>query len=206
MRAAIGFRDHSGWAWAVAIGGSPTAPEVILRERVEFLRPTSPRQPYHAAQGRSLEAGRALVAQTELDASLGCATATAALSAQLHALGAEPLAAAVFISPSPVRAEFDAIMRAHTLLHAAEGDLYRELLAEAAAGVFPRVRRLIRRDLIATAAHELSLSPESISAHLGEMGRRVGTPWAADHKEAALAAWLALAGAQLGPGTATLSV
>ena len=54
--AALGFRAHSGWAAAVALGGSPRSPEVIDRRRIELIEPGSPGgvQPYHVARTMDL--------------------------------------------------------------------------------------------------------------------------------------------------------
>src|ERR1700689_5318774 len=51
-RAALGFRPHSGWAALVVVAGSPGAPVVIERRRVQTADPgiAGSRQPYHAAK------------------------------------------------------------------------------------------------------------------------------------------------------------
>src|SRR5260221_8560561 len=58
--AALGFRSHSGWAALVAVAGPAAEPSVVVRRRVELSRRT-PRQPFHAAEGRPFAAAEALV-------------------------------------------------------------------------------------------------------------------------------------------------
>jgi hypothetical protein len=77
--------------------------------------------------------------------------------------------------------------------HAAEGVLFRAVLeAGAAANDLPK-RRFDERDLDQTAELELRLPLAKIKGHLAEMGRSAGSPWRADEKAAATAAWLVLA-------------
>ena len=52
-RAALGLRCHSGGAALVAVAEPATPPPTVLRRRIKLSRAT-PRQPYHAAEGRPL--------------------------------------------------------------------------------------------------------------------------------------------------------
>ena len=80
----------------------------------------------------------------------------------------------------------------HIRAHAAEGVLFRAVLeAGATANDLPN-RRFDERSLDKIAETELKLSSTRIKAQLAEMGRSVGSPWRADEKAAAIAAWLAL--------------
>ena len=69
----------------------------------------------------------------------------------------------------------------------------REVLEVAAAANKVRSRTFDQRSLDETAAMELRLPIEKLKGCLGEMGRAAGSPWRADEKAAATAAWLALA-------------
>ena len=64
----------------------------------------------------------------------------------------------------------------------------------AAANDLPN-RRFDERKLDETAELELKLPIAKIKAQIAEMGRAAGSPWRADEKAAATAAWLALAAA-----------
>ena len=81
----------------------------------------------------------------------------------------------------------------HIRAHAAEGVLFREVLEVAAVANDLPNRLFNERDLDETAELELKLPIAKIKAQLAEMGRVAGSPWRADEKAAATAAWLALA-------------
>jgi hypothetical protein len=66
--AALGLRSHSGWAALVAVAGPPADPTVVLRRRLELSRKT-PRQPFHAAEGRPFAEAAALVRRSTDEAS-----------------------------------------------------------------------------------------------------------------------------------------
>jgi hypothetical protein len=81
----------------------------------------------------------------------------------------------------------------HIRAHAAEGVLFRAVLEAGAAGNDLPNRRFDEKNLDKTAESELKVSSAKIKGTLAEMGRSAGSPWRADEKAAALAAWLALA-------------
>jgi hypothetical protein len=81
----------------------------------------------------------------------------------------------------------------HIRAHAAEGVLFREVLEVASSTNRLSNRRYDERTMDAAAETELKLPEAKIKAQLAEMGRLVGSPWRADEKAAATAAWLALA-------------
>jgi hypothetical protein len=81
----------------------------------------------------------------------------------------------------------------HIRAHAAEGVLFRQVLEVAAAENKMSSRTFDQRTLEETAATELQVSVEELKAHLLAMGRLAGSPWRADEKFAATAAWLVLA-------------
>jgi hypothetical protein len=78
-------------------------------------------------------------------------------------------------------------------VHAAEGLLFREALAGAVDLCGLPVTRFVQQDLFEQAADMIGTSDESLRAQLTGFGRALGPPWQQDQKEAAAAAWLALA-------------
>ncbi|MEX1103974.1 MAG: hypothetical protein WED87_06975, partial [Dehalococcoidia bacterium] len=93
--------------------------------------------------------------------------------------------------PSPVRVPLERVLKAHPLLHASEGDLFRDAVAEAAEGLGLAVSRSPWKELWAQAGAELGgLDARELVAR---MGAGLGPPWASDQKEACAAAVLALA-------------
>jgi hypothetical protein len=77
--------------------------------------------------------------------------------------------------------------------HAAEGQLYRQAIIDAACDLDLRVCAVPERDLLGAAASALGTTPAVLRGRAADIGRELGPPWALDQKTAALAAWLALA-------------
>lgn len=46
--AAIGVRDHSGWAVAIVLASADGTPRMIARDRIQIVSPDLSLQPYHA--------------------------------------------------------------------------------------------------------------------------------------------------------------
>jgi hypothetical protein len=169
-RVAVGFRCHSGWAVVVVVSGSQGAPVVLDRKRVELVDQPLPRQPYHA------------VAEGGLPRSTIDAVARAASDAAARALGGVAGADAVGVVAAERRIppSLDQILASHTLLHAAEGQLFERAVIEAAADARLPV-------------HVLDPKSVTVSAAVEAMRRSIGAPWQKDHKWAATAALEALA-------------
>ena len=182
----IGFRDHSGWAVVVTVNGRPA---VLDRRRVRLCGPELPRQVYHAAVGLDLDLARELVAEVERSAVAAAGYELAGLVAELTAHGHRVRGVAVAVGTTRVPQELATILGSHPLLHAAEGELYREALADAAEAAGLPVVRFVGRNVLVDAAAALE---RPIADTLAELGRGLGPPWAKDQKEAAAAALLAL--------------
>ncbi|MYD88421.1 MAG: hypothetical protein F4Y14_21030 [Acidobacteria bacterium] len=81
------------------------------------------------------------------------------------------------------------VLRSRPLTYAADGMLYRESLAEAAAGIGMEVRRYPRRtDPTVLAAEAMGVGVAEVASIIARFGREAGTPWRKDHKVAAAAA------------------
>jgi hypothetical protein len=83
------------------------------------------------------------------------------------------------------------IVKAHPLVHAAEIEFYRRVFSAACEEIGAPMKRV--DDAATKVAAVLGWKPAKVAAHLAAMGKASGRPWAAEQKEAALAAWLALA-------------
>ena len=186
---AIGLRDHSGWAVAVAVSAEPLVRD---RRRLELCDPALPRQAFHAASGLPIEQAREVIIQVERSAT---ATSEKELRHLVHDLagqGHRVRAVAISVPTSSVPHELGTILRSHPLLHAAEGELYSEALADAAqAAALPMVR-FTTKNLVGDAASALDCSPATMMEIVVRLGHGLGAPWAKDQKEAAMAALLAL--------------
>lgn len=190
--AAIGFRAHSGWAAFAVVEKTGGSVNLLERGRVELVEGATPRQPYHAAENLPFKQAEKLIGDSFSQARK---LAQRHLVSVLQAGNAERtlVAAGVLSASGRSLPDLAAILASHTLIHAAEGEMFRAVLCESCARHQIPVIRVKERELYSTAAAELEISTEQIQGRLSEMGRLIGPPWRQDQKMAALIAWLALA-------------
>jgi hypothetical protein len=193
--AALGLRVHSGWAALVAVSGPVAAPAVLARRRIELVDDASPggSQPFHAARGLPLAAARRLVDRARDGATRMARGALAAAAGELPRRGAGRIACCILQSSARPLPAFAAVLASHALVHTAEGELFRDALAAAAAGEGIPVLRVRERELLDRCTARLGLAAGDLERHLAALGRTLGPPWRQDEKLATLAAWLALA-------------
>jgi hypothetical protein len=156
----------------VVAEGSLEAPSVLARRRVELVDGGMPRQPYHAAAegGLSLTEASRLIGQVERAAQRAAATAARDAARRFGAT-----VAAVVGGGRAIPRELERVLASHPLLHAAEGALYEEAIAEAARASGLDVRLVPPGELVVAPA-------------VDTLGRVIGAPWQKDHKLAAAAA------------------
>jgi hypothetical protein len=189
-RAALGLLARTGRAVVVALGGRRAAPDFLAKTRIAVATTLDEGAVYHVAQDLSLDRARRFVSDAE---DRFCKRACAELSAFTSTLGAK-VVSAVIVAPAPKPLPlFASILKAHPLLHAAEGELYRRVFAAAAASLGPEPIRVPADDLAERIASRLDVTAAEVALHLSAMGKASGKPWAAEQKQAALGAWLALA-------------
>jgi hypothetical protein len=123
-----------------------------------------------------------------------CAEAIQAAQREFGPVGV----AGVAIGRTAVPKELDRVLASHALLHAAEGELYRDALSEAAEREGLRVVRFVKNEVRSEAAAAQGWKLEQLEARLAEIGRLAGTPWTKDEKDATAAAMLALAVTSVG--------
>lgn len=186
--AAAGFRVKSGWTVAVLLSGPGSAPRVIDSRRLELADPDNPEtiQPYHAGAGE-LEEDRSILAR-RIRAVERCARSSVA--EWLLEVRRAPRVAGLVIGSDVDPAT---LANPHIRAHALEGKLFRTVLesALAAHGIATLVVR--ERDAIARGAALLRLPQAALRRRLTDLRPTPRTAWRAEHKLAALAAWLALA-------------
>jgi len=193
--AAIGFSCHTGWAAAVAVAGPAGAPSIAAKARVTMATTFAVGAVFHAGQKLSLAEAEAFVRESEQRFVDAASEAISALVASLRDRGLQPVASAVLVNGAarPLPA-LEAILRSHPLVHAAEGELYRRVIARASEACSLPTTRVPAGDLSIRVARATALSSKRVLSTLAELGKGSGRPWTKDQKEAALAAWLALAG------------
>ncbi len=192
--AAIGFSAHSGWAAMVVLGGTKAAPDLLDRSRVTLIDDHDPeaKQPYHTVEFLCVEE-----ATGRLDGYLAIATRMAqesvqAQSEKLKKQGITLKSVGILESSSRKNIALASILASHALIHAAEGDHFRNALSAAAEQLRLEVRRLQTRALEEHAVKCLRLPLKRLLDTVSGLGREVGPPWGADQKKAALLAWTLL--------------
>jgi hypothetical protein len=190
MEVAWGCKPHSGWAIAVLAGGSATDPVVLDRRRIQLCPDGLPRQAYHAAQALPRARAAALVAEVEAAVETMTTAAVDELAHTAEAHG-ELVALAVIGLPRALP-DLDTVLANHSLLHAAEGELYRAALDDAAASRGLEGCAAPPKGTIAEAAAAVGATRAELTDTLTSLRADLGAPWQADHKDATAAALLAL--------------
>ncbi len=177
----------------VAVAGPVSAPTLVERRRIELARAT-PAQPYHRAAALHDVAAAAVSIEHALEEA--SARARAAISEAIAAIerqGCRVRRAAVLANQARALPGLEAILASHPLLHAAEGELFRNALRSACEHHRLTVARVPERDVYEHAGRCLMIPPAGLHTRVDAVGRSVGPPWTADHKAAFLAAWSLLA-------------
>jgi hypothetical protein len=189
--ASLGIESHSGWAVVVAIGGSRSRPEVLLRGRLELAEPNDGRakQPFHAAEDLPFPRAQALISSFQKDARNRARAEMKRIAAELSASGAAPVSCAILAASTGEVPPLASILASHALIHAAEGDHFRDAVGEAAGRAGLSVTRIRRKELSDRASESLGLPAKELERRVAEMRKSIGPPWGADQKIAALAAW-----------------
>ncbi len=183
----LGFRPHTYWTAAVAVGGAVDAPRVLVRHKIVFAAGDE-RGVYHQAAEAAPAAVEPLIERVRTAV---VANAKAGIAALLDLLRRDGIAPGLAVAPTggrklPALAE---ICRVHTLQHAAEGEFDRDAVADACTALGLKVRRPVERELPALVADKLSVSRDALDATLKAMGAKLGSPWSEDQRLATLAAW-----------------
>jgi hypothetical protein len=194
QRTAIGLRAHSGWAALVAVAGSAAGIEIVARLRIELADPEVPgsKQPYHEAEGLPPEQARALLDRLEASAARLARDAFKGVLRELARSGREPRVCALLAASGRPLPALESILASHALIHAADGEHFREALSRAGEHFRLRVLRVREKEVLEKASGALNLASEALGRRLAELGRALGPPWTQDQKLAALAGWLAL--------------
>jgi hypothetical protein len=179
--AALGVSPRTSSAVFVAVSGPPGVPRLLVRQRIDLVGEDLPEQAYHAAAGLDLAEAKSLIerwTRSAVDhAASGIADVRRSAADARCRLDVVTIVGEVRDLPA-----LAVLLRSHPLLHKAEGQLSREVIAEAAqtAGL---------------AVHYVSpRSPQdaNIAERVAELGRTAGPPWRKEHKLAAGAALMAL--------------
>lgn len=192
--AAVGFRVHSGWTSLVVVALEKEKPIVLARRRPKLVQTFSYifRQPYHTAETMRLgEAEEFLEGQRKLSRTLAF-KALRAMQDDVAQQGYTVTRAALLTASARPLPELAKILAAHSLIHTADGEFFRDALLQACATCKMTVTKIKERELLAASTSRLRRKAAALSKFLTKLGKPLGAPWSQDEKFASLAAWLTL--------------
>ena len=190
-QAAIGFTVKSGWASVVLLEGSATSVRVVDSRRIELSDPGVPEsvQPYHAGFGTARSGGPKLSRLVASVARFGRQSVIDVIREYQtggHRLLGAGVVVGSLIDPAKIANE-------HIRIHALEGRLFRGVVKDAATRSKLACSIWRERDLYEVAAGILNRPEPELRVLVAALGRAVAGSWRAEHKAAALSAWLVLA-------------
>jgi hypothetical protein len=192
--AAVGFRAHSGWTALVALAVNKGSPFVLARERVHLVETFTYefRQPYHTAEKLPAGEASAFVARMQAEARRLAFRAIGGLQTSLQAQGYELTRCSLILASGRPLPSLNQILASHSLIHSADGELFREALLNASGRCHLKTMATKEKELLDSASQALHLKPSDLMRRITDLGRSLGPPWSQDEKFASLAAWLAV--------------
>ena len=193
--AAVGFRVHSGWTSLVVVALEKGKPIVLARRRPRLVQTFSYtfRQPYHTAEKMNLEEAEAFLEKLRDETRLLAVEALKAARSDVAQQGYRVTRAALLTASGRPLPELAKILAAHTLIHTADGEFFREAISQACTTHRLTLGSVKERELMRVACSQLRSRSASLTRFVTELGKPLGAPWSQDEKFAALAAWLELA-------------
>ena len=192
--AAFGLKAHSGWAALVVLGTREGELKVIERSRLELVEEAWAKQPYHAAEELEPAEARRVV-KRGIDAAKRIALREMRRAVKrTRASGFEVRGCGLLVgAPMPAWSVAE-ILAVHFRMHTAEGVLFRQVLAEAAAACDVKLVAIPEKLLREHAEAALATKASDLLKQIALLGKSAGPPWGKDQKDAALAAMIALQG------------
>jgi hypothetical protein len=189
--ASIAFKARTGRAIVVVLAGDADVPQVLERATVPLL-PLGEFAPYHAAEGLAAEAAHRHVSAA-IDRARGLAQRALREAGTRCARSGHALrGCAVLVGAGMPAWTTSEILAVHVRMHQAEGELFRNVLVDAARALCTPLTTLPEKTALDAAAQRLGLTRSQLDATLAALGKQAGAPWGKDQKEAAAAAWVAL--------------
>jgi len=190
-RAAVGFRVKSGWAAVALVDSSTPLPTLLDVRAVQLADPAVPdsTQPYHAGLDVPNNVGIKTVARlVKIVERFSRRSVVDLLKeyAKSRRLVGVGVVAGSLVDPATMTND-------HIRAHAEEGRLFRVVVVDAAKTLGLMSTVVAEKGLYAEASTRLRRPVPSLKKDLVALGQGVDGPWRSEQKNAALAAWMALA-------------
>src|SRR5436309_13492148 len=195
MKAApIGIRMHSGWGALGAASTSAGSVEVIERRRVAITAPETPgaNQPYHFAENLELPEAEKFLGSCFATSKRLASAAVRDVVSELRGRQYRVVGSAVLLASGRPLPPLSKILASHALIHAAEGEFFREVFSKACEDLDLAVTGFRERDLDESVLTTFGKAAAQTQRQISTLGRFLGPPWTKDQKTAALAALLVL--------------
>ena|SRR5579872_3166128 len=189
--AALGLRVKSGWAMAVLLAGSSSAPKLVRCQAILLSDPKIPqsKQPHHAALDRPEKEGKA-IAEKLCHVVAGAAKQSVQELLAQAAVDGYGVMGAVLVVGSLV--DPATLHNEHIRAHGLEGQLFRTALEDALREQRIPSRVLVEKNAYISASSALGKSAPQAKKIVAWLGESHDGAWRAEEKLAALAAWIAL--------------
>jgi hypothetical protein len=172
------------------LDGSSKSPDVAASRRIELSDPADAksRQPYHSGRGAARKPGRELDTLIASVLRFGLRSVDAFIREHEQSgrrFDGAGIVVGSLIDPAQIAND-------HIRIHALEGQLFRRIVKDAVERrrMAPLIWR--ERDLYGVAATRLRRTESDIRETIAGLGCSVEGPWRAEHKAAAVAAWLVM--------------
>ena len=192
-RAALGVRVHSGWAAAILLSGPAEAPQILDRRRISLCDPAieGSKQPFHHAEPMAFAAAERFISHCAKSTQGRARSAIRALAKTAAAHRCELTGCGILAASGRALPGLKSILASHSLIHAAEGEFYRDAIARACARAQIAISRVKARDVESWTGARVG--ERALKSATVAFGRALGPPWTADEKLATMIAWLVLA-------------
>jgi hypothetical protein len=185
---------HSGWGVLVAVSGDAGAVEVTDRRRIVTTDPRIPgaKQPYHYAASAGLPKPESYLANCAAVSERLAITAFGEVVRELDGRHYRIVGSAVLLGSGRPLPSLSKILASHALIHAAEGEFFRNAVRKACERLRISVTAIRERELDERAKEAFGNVASRVQLRISSLGTSIGPPWTKDHKMAALAASMIL--------------
>src|ERR1700724_3343307 len=185
-RAAIGVRMHSGWGALVAVSNNAGTVEVIERRRVVITTPGTPgaNQPYHFAENLELPEAEKFLGNCFATSKRLALAAVRDVVGELRGRQYRVVGSAVLLASGRPLPPLSKILASHALIHAAEGEFFRDVFSKACQSLTVSVTGFRERDLDGCFHAAFGKTASQMKQQISTLGRSLGPPWNTDQKTA----------------------
>src|SRR5947209_4777722 len=188
-RAAIGVRTHSGWGAIISVSISAGKVEILDRQCITLIAPetTGTKQPYHFAENLKLPEAEKFLGNCFNTSVRLASAALRELIEELRSRHYSVVGSAVLLASGRPLPPLANILASHALIHAAEGEFFRDAVGKACKGLDLAVTGIRERDLDECLRTKFGPAAARMQQQVSTLGRSLGPPWTTDQKTATLA-------------------